>query len=360
MALVGSCAVPMEATRPSVPPRRTRVTVLALAIALFANVTVTGEAARLRGRVEPQVANAPEVASMPQTAGLSLLGTDRYNSRYEAPEHELGEDALDDAADNNAEDLLDADNDAAEDSMLARAAEDDREDIAMLQRVGRRIDANNDTKLSSEELKDFAEALRSKQWWDQTYAVHSASDLDANGGVTLEELRSSNAVHKDLPEHQAARFHAADVDGDGALSRQEMHAFLHPELGGRVLEVEVLHQYSIWDVNADGTLDFKEFRAMGESHGEDFSEEVGKEDFSLHDDDNDGKLSVKEFGKLLQGHELLLDSIEKAIGSADSDGDGHIHVDHEVPHRLGDLLQSEFIEDFFFHTYAEEHHHHEL
>merc|ERR1719262_1556230 len=100
-------------------------------------------------------------------------------------------------------------------------------------------------------------------------------------------------------------------------------------------------------------MSLAEFHAMGASSGDDFNEQSNNEDFRLHDFDGNGRLNREEFGRLLQGHELLADSIEKVIEAADSDGDGHLHLEHEVPHRLEDLLDSEFVEDFFFHSLAE-------
>merc|ERR1719401_2953684 len=94
-------------------------------------------------------------------------------------------------------------------------------------------------------------------------------------------------------------------------------------------------------------IDFQEFAEDGIAHaGSDFSEEAASEDFRLHDADHDGLLNRAELGRLLAGHELLEDSIRKALEAGDANGDDYIHMD-ELQGRLQHLLESEFIEDFF-------------
>lgn len=288
--------------------------------------------------------------SLAQT-GSATLRTDGELLQEELEDHE-------DYRSHEEEEDLDASGNDRE-----RTTETDLEDIATLQRVGRRIDANNDTLLSADELHQFAQAVRSRQWWDQTSIVHEAIDKDGDGVVSLEDLRASEIeVYRAHPERQAQRFSAADGDGDGLLDRSEMHAFLHPELGGKVLEVEVAFQLARLDKNGDGALDFGEFKRIAGEQSERAKEDLEDEleDFKLHDVDADGQLSANELLDLLKGHGQLTHQIGKVLNSVDRDGDGHIHVDSEVPHSLEHLLDSEFVEDFFFHEHAESIQHHEL
>lgn len=235
-----------------------------------------------------------------------------------------------------------------------RTPQDDAEHIETLKRIGRRIDTNNDDMISADELHQFAKALRQKQSSDKTTATFEMADSNGDGAVSLEEIRTNSIdVYVDKPDHQAARFEASDSNGDGVLSKDEMNAFLHPEVGGEVLKVEAAFQFSHLDVNGDAQLDFDEFAKMG--HEEDFQYEDCLEDFKLHDANEDHYLSRSEFERLLQGHDLLQLSIKKLTASVDTNGDGHIHVDDEVPHQLDTLLDSEFVEDYFYHQHAEHH-----
>lgn len=295
---------------------------------------------------------------------VELLEEDDQEQYEEAPEEAPESDHDETHEDEHAEEHEDAHEEGEEEheeeedheEISDRTAQDDAEHIETLKRIGRRIDTNNDDLLSADELHQFAKALRQKQALDKTAATFSTADSNGDGAVSLEEIRTNSIdVYTDRPDHQAARFGASDSNGDGLLSKDEMHTFLHPEVGGEVLKVEAAFQFSHLDTNGDALLDFDEFAKMG--HEEDFQYEDCLEDFKLHDVNEDHFLSGVEFERLLQGHDLLHLSIKKLTDSVDTNGDGHIHVDDEVPHQLDTLLDSEFVEDYFYHQHAE---HHEL
>jgi len=223
-----------------------------------------------------------------------------------------------------------------------------------LQHVGRLVDIDNDARISHEELKNFAHGLEDRRRHNQTATVIRVVDVDRSSDVDLAELQAFQAnATQQLLDQQARRFAAADADQNGRLNLMEFHAFVHPEVNDQVLAVEVERQMALFDMSADGFVDFQEFEREGRAHGEDFSEEAAFEDFQLHDTNADGLLSAHELGRLYAGNDLLEDGIRKAIEAGDFDGDGHIHVDHELPERLHHLLESEFIEDYFFHKHVE-------
>jgi len=225
---------------------------------------------------------------------------------------------------------------------------------AQLRRVARIVDTDNDARISEEELRSFAHGLKERQRRDHTLTAMRLVDADGSGDVDLAELQAvQRNASSELLAQQAQRFSAADSDENSRLDFAEFHAFVHPELDDRVLAVEVARQLSAFDADGDGLVDFREFEREGAAHSKDFSQEAALEDFELHDSDADGRLSAHEFGRLLSGHDLLQDSIRKALEAGDGDGDGHIHVDDELPGRLQHLLESEFIEDYFFHKHAE-------
>lgn len=236
--------------------------------------------------------------------------------------------------------------------------------IERLQRVGRLADANNDTLLSPQELWRFAEDLRERKRWEHTNAALDNLDADGDGDISKAELGTKLQVKghdgsRSSEGIEARRFAAADQDANGMLNRTEFHSFAHPELGGQVLRVEAEYQFERFDEDKSGGVTFAEFKREAQDDS-DFSEESVREDFDIHDTDGSGTLDRKEFERLVEGHELLRHSIGKAITAADADGDGHIHVHDEVPHHVEGLLDSEFIEDFFFHEYTSFANHEEL
>mmetsp|Transcript_25920 Transcript_25920/g.74336 ORF Transcript_25920/g.74336 Transcript_25920/m.74336 type:complete len:346 (+) Transcript_25920:91-1128(+) len=264
---------------------------------------------------------------------------------------------LNDIADDPSSGILEITPPSSEQSQDAQAGrQTSKLHAARLQRVGRLIDTDTDARISQKELQAFAQRLKDRQRHEQTSAAMRVVDVDGSNDVDLPELQ---AVRKDaspeLLDQQAQRFRAADSNQNGRLDFDEFHAFVHPEFSENVLAVEVERQMLVFDTDRDGYIDFQEFEHEGETHGEDFSKEAALEDFHLHDSNADGRLSAHEFGRLLTGHDLLQESIRKAIEAGDIDGDGHIHVDDELPDRLHHLLESEFIEDYFFHKHAESH-----
>jgi len=295
--------------------------------------------------------------------GSSLLEKDvqplKRSPGLPTEEEDDAEDAAEDLAEDRAEGEDDDDEGEEEEDEEDDSSDEEEErpqqqqgegedDLARIQRVARLADTNEDSHLSVEEMKAFAAKLRERQRVQQTESSLKAVDVDQSGDITLEELRSD--LSEELFTHQKARYNAADKNGDGRLQWEEFHAFVHPELDDAVLNAETDYQLRIFDFNKDGLVDFEEFKREGQQHDEqDFSEEAALEDFTVHDTDGDHVLSHEEFAQLLRGHEILHDNIQKAFSVADENGDGHLHVDDEIPQKLHHLLGSEFIEDFFFH-----------
>jgi len=224
-----------------------------------------------------------------------------------------------------------------------------------LLRVGSMADTNNDTLLSAEELTQFAFRMREQKRLKYTSAALKTLDSDQSGDITAAEL----SIGLGLPTRESLRFKAADADGDGILNVNDFHQFTHPELGGEVLRVEAEYQFTQFDTDSNRRITFEEFKTKGEADIN-FSEPEAYTDFVLHDVDGSGFLDAAEWERLVGGHDLLADSIKKVLSAADHDGDAHIHIHDEVSRSVESLLESEFIEDFFFHEYADAGRHDEL
>jgi len=226
------------------------------------------------------------------------------------------------------------------------------EQVEHLTRIGELADANNDGLLSHDELLGFAEKLQSRKRWSHTRKSLDRLDGDADGSIARAQL-----VDEDSRPHSAdaLRFSAADLDKDGSLNETELHFFSHPEAHQDVLQVEADYQFRKLDLDKDGFVSFAEYKHK-EEHEKGFDLASAWEDFSIHDADGSNDLSLEEFSRVLSGSDLLSSHIAQTIAAADSDGDGHIHLREEVPSALHGLLNSEFIEDYFYH----EHLHDEL
>lgn len=228
---------------------------------------------------------------------------------------------------------------------------DDLSRLRQIRRVGWLMDANNDTRLSREEMLAFARGLKDRLRREQTRSVLRLVDLDSDGQVSLEEVQAAGTSSSaEALAHQQRRFVAADADGNGQLDSDEFHSFVHPETNENVFLVERDRHFRRFDTDGSGSLDFAEF-LRGSLSGSDGprGDAAAREDFALHDGDSDGLLTPAEFGRLLAGHDLLEHGARKAIEAGDVDGDGHIHLEAELPERLQRLLESEFVEDVFLH-----------
>lgn len=55
------------------------------------------------------------------------------------------------------------------------------------------------------------------------------------------------------------RWTVADIDGDGALTREEFAAFLHPEDSNRMKDIVIIETMEDIDKNKDGKISLKEY-----------------------------------------------------------------------------------------------------
>lgn len=259
---------------------------------------------------------------------------------------------LAEVADSDENDDMEKSDEEDVDSDEGEGIHEHADTIEHLTRVSNIADTNSDGMLSPEELVTFADGLRSKKKWEHTRSALGA--LDANGDGHVAQAEMENQVSTPGRSDNKKRFVAADLNSDGLLNETEFHAFAFPAAHHMVLKVETGHQFEIFDRDGDKRISLEEF-IKDDQHLEDFSHEAAHEDYFLHDFDGSGDLDADEFKRLLAGHDLLLNSVNKTISAVDIDGDGHISISEEVPDGIRGLLDSEFIEDFFYHEYLGRH-----
>ncbi|KAF9199595.1 hypothetical protein BGZ49_010271, partial [Haplosporangium sp. Z 27] len=147
-----------------------------------------------------------------------------------------------------------------------------------------------------------------------------------NGQFSQEEIA-------DLKES----FETFDRNGDGSISRRELHALLH--IVGHKTNASNLEQYlAKYDTDQSGTIDFDEFLGLANNliknklPDYDLTEEQikeFKESFDSFDRNGDGSINVSELRSLLKlvGKDSSKASVESAMAEFDTNKDQHIDFD---------------------------------
>merc|ERR1712224_861721 len=136
---------------------------------------------------------------------------------------------------------------------------------------------------------------------------------------------------KSLTEEQRGELREAfdlfDTDGSGAVDFTELMTAMKA-LGFEPKKEEIAKMVKEMDKDGDATVDFEEFCIM---LAEKMNQKDGKEEmlkgFKLFDDDNTGKISMKNFKRVAKelGENLTDQELEAILGEADTDKDGEIN-----------------------------------
>ncbi|XP_039119322.1 calmodulin-like protein 7 [Dioscorea cayenensis subsp. rotundata] len=126
-------------------------------------------------------------------------------------------------------------------------------------------------------------------------------------------------------------FEMFDHDGDGRISRKELHESLD-NLGIFISEEDLSVMIEKIDVNEDGCVDMEEFGELYKSivggGGREEVEEDVKEAFDVFDVNGDGYISVEELRSVLSSLGLrqgwTKEDVKGMIGKVDEDGDGRV------------------------------------
>lgn len=180
-----------------------------------------------------------------------------------------------------------------------------------------KMDHNKDGFVDQEELKDWitytlkrylrdnvertweshVQPGKDKITWDeyskQVYGF--MNDLDEKEWTNEEDGMS----YKGVFDRDRRRWAAADLDGDNALTKQELSSFLHPEETEHMKDLIVLETLEDIDKNKDGKISLEEYIRDLHKVEEDEEEpewvQREKEHFSLYrDKDGDGYMNLQE------------------------------------------------------------------
>jgi len=214
--------------------------------------------------------------------------------------------------------------------------EQDALSSASIKGVHGKIDANGNGKVSMEEIMTFADQMRKVIASKDIGSMVEDLDTDKDGKLSLDELvkdmeRYDEDDTESKEEKQARidtekqKFKAADVDGDGFLSYEELPALFYPETHDGVLDITTKAAMKAKDKNGDGKLTSLEFWQGDVVDGEEL--EVSDEetnDFKKLDKNGDGFLSLEELKAWESGRYHTQEAMKKMFDMADKDNDMHV------------------------------------
>jgi Ca2+-binding EF-hand superfamily protein len=201
----------------------------------------------------------------------------------------------------------------------------------------KRFDLNGDGQISRAELKSGMRLGEADL--DIVFAI---GDLDGDGEINSGEFvrvmcpSASNALSRFRNsfcaiEDVISAFCAIDLNGDGALTREELTSGMN-SYGKKFTEEEINSVFSLADVNSDGEINYSEFVAMmfpaaatalakfRRSHP---SLKNAKDAFDIYDIDGDGEITYSELVAGMGG-EFTSNEISAIFAMGDCNQDGKI------------------------------------
>lgn len=221
-----------------------------------------------------------------------------------------------------------------------------------LQKMHSKIDADNNGKVSLDELLGFSHATRKHIAAKDVKTMMDALDSDKDGKISLVELLKGMGLGEEHGDeegtsaHQAleeGKFKAADDDGDGFLSEVELPALFYPGLHEGVLQTAAQFTLRAKDVDKDGLLTEKEFWEVDHVEGE----TVEDDEFKKLDKDGSGALDLEEVKVYESGLLHTAEALQKFFEAADKDHDLHLTSDEMVAGHInlaGSDAQYQFME----------------
>jgi Ca2+-binding EF-hand superfamily protein len=214
--------------------------------------------------------------------------------------------------------------------------------------ICKKIDYNDDGKLSKEELQRWMEKVSTKYMEDdiaQQWPAHDKNNDDkltwdeykdsVFGFMTEEDFKDQDMTMEQMVARDKRRFDRADVDKTGDLSKAEFGAFLHPEDHAHMKDIIVEETLEDLDKNGDGFVDEDEY--IGDMYKPEHPDEeppewleVEKEHFkTIRDQDGDGLMGKTEVRDWLMPIEYDHIDAEAAhlILECDADEDGFLDTE---------------------------------
>jgi len=207
-----------------------------------------------------------------------------------------------------------------------------KDNIALI----RSVDSNNDGLISWEELYGSDDEIHKLEKELEKNGTAAAQPLTKNGtaadqGMTLEHL----SHFKKAMAVQKKKFVAADSDGDGKLSAEELRTLRAPHHDDAVMKVYTDWMLSEKDLDGDGLLSQSELWTEADNPG--LGGHTDDAEFELLDSDKDGKLTAEEYRRYNSGLHAAEKAFKDLLELADEDEDGRLELSelHGVQQHLG-------------------------
>merc|ERR1712146_881686 len=174
---------------------------------------------------------------------------------------------------------------------------------------------------------------------DLSMSRRGAAKKKAKGGLSEEQI-----------EEIREAFNLFDADNSGAIDVRELKAAMRPRLRGQeggAEEDDLRHRQ-----RRQRSIEFQEILEMmtGKMGEKDTREDIEKV-FKLFDDDNTGKISLRNLRRVAQelGENIDEEELQDMINQADRDGDGEINIDefYRIMKKKGNFLEDLSSDDDF-------------
>uniref|UniRef100_A0A7S3NBH0 Calcium-dependent protein kinase 1 n=1 Tax=Euplotes harpa TaxID=151035 RepID=A0A7S3NBH0_9SPIT len=177
-----------------------------------------------------------------------------------------------------------------------------------------------------------------KHPWIKDCKVEVDSDATNNALGNLKTFRSdqklkvaaasyigSQLISKSEKERLGKIFKQLDANGDGKLSKEEIHDGYEEHFGKLLNEDELDRLFDEVDTDKSGFIDYSEFIVATMSSKKNMSEEKLMAAFKLFDTDGSGTISPDELKSVLGSSGKISDEvIEEVLKQADENNDGEI------------------------------------
>ncbi|CAO1618835.1 unnamed protein product [Sympodiomycopsis kandeliae] len=157
--------------------------------------------------------------------------------------------------------------------------------------------------------------------------IHRSSNHISNNNNHTNNATSASELTDEQRQEIREAFELFDTDKDGAIDYHELKVAMRA-LGFDLKKAEVLKILRDHDRRGENLMDWEDFsRIMGEKiASRDPMEEIRRA-FALFDDDNTGRISVKNLRRVAKelGEQLDEDELQAMIDEFDLDQDGEIN-----------------------------------